>query len=193
VEQIEERSRRLNDGTFALEVINSKIYRDSSGRVRIQSEVQDSSGHCSDLYTSLIDPVAGLTVVVLSSPKIAYRMPRPKSDALLGGSVIAEGLPPSNHWVARTENAGKRTIEGFEFKGTRIIQTADGEPGLTHTIEQWYSDELKLTGLEVASGPHGTHRARIQNIHREEPDPTLFAIPRDYKILDVQLPPPDPQ
>ena len=58
-------------------------------------------------------------------------------------------------------------------------------------VEEWYSDELKLMGSVMASGPYETYTARIQNLRREEPDPKLFTIPPDYKVLDVPLPSPD--
>jgi hypothetical protein len=97
--------------------------------------------------------------------------------------------------TARSEQIGKRTIEGVEFDGTRIItvQTAEGEPKLTWTVEQWYSDKLKLIGLTVQSTPYGTNTTRIQNLRREEPDSDLFTIPPEYKIVDLQLPLPDRQ
>jgi hypothetical protein len=90
---------------------------------------------------------------------------------------------------ARTQVVGKRTIQGIEFEGTRIIRTAEGEPGLTDTTEQWYSDELKLIGLLTSSGPSETYSARIQSLKRVEPDPALFATPAEYRIIDLQLPP----
>jgi hypothetical protein len=88
---------------------------------------------------------------------------------------------------ARTQVVGKRTIQGIEFEGTRIIRTAEGEPGLTDTIEQWYSDELELIGLLTSSGPSETYSARIQSLQRAEPDPALFTTPAEYKIIDLQV------
>ena len=89
---------------------------------------------------------------------------------------------------ARIEVVGKRTIQGVEFEGTRIIRTAEGEPGLTDTSEQWYSDDLKLIGLLTTSGPSGAYSARIQSLQRGEPDPALFTIPAEYRIIDLPLP-----
>ncbi len=193
LEQTEERSRKIEDGTSTVEVVTSEVYRDSAGRVRVQSDIR-GSGRSPTPYVDLVDPVAGSRVVLLSTQKIAYRVPLPKSTegrfAFLGIGGVAES---SHKWSARTENAGKRTIEGIECEGTRIIETAEGEPGLTRTVEQWYSDELKLIGFVTASGPYETYTARIQNLRREEPDPALFAIPPGYKILDVPLPSPGRQ
>jgi hypothetical protein len=192
LEQIEERSRKLDDGTTAVVgVIKSKVYRDSAGRLRMESEIQDSSGHSSTRYADLVDPVAGSKVVLLTTEKVGYRVPFPKSDqsrlAFLG---LGESSQDSSHkWGnARTEAVGKRTIQGIELEGTRIIRTAEGEPELTGTIEQWYSDELKLIGLLTSAGPSEAYSARIQSLRRGEPDPALFTTPAEYKIIDLPLP-----
>jgi len=192
-EQIEERWRRLGDGASVVEVINSRTYRDHSGRVRMESDIRDSSRQVITAYALLIDPVKGSRVVLLSAEKIAYRTPFPTSTegrfAFFGTG--GDAAASSHKWNARTENTGKRTIEGIECEGTRIIQSVEGEPGLTKTVEQWYSDELKLIAFLGTSAGDETYRARIQNLRREEPDPALFVIPADYNTIDVPLPSPD--
>lgn len=184
-EEVEERSRK--DGT-AIEVIKCKIYRDSAGRLRMDSDTRDSSGRLASSYTDLIDPVAGSRTVLIKGLNVAYRMPVPQGGTPRFARFIASEKPTSGNWIVKTEDVGERTIEGFVYKGSRIIQTAEGEPGLTFTIEQWYSDQLKLTGLEVTSGPHGTNTARIQGLRREEPGADLFIIPPDYETHDLDLP-----
>lgn len=183
LEQTEEWSR-----PSGLEIIESQIYRDSAGKVLMKSERRDSSGGLSPLRTILIDPVAGSTTVMIDEAKTAYRMPGPKGDALLGGRLIADDqLPAGSKWISARETAGKRTIEDFVFDGIRIIQVAPDKQEMKYTLETWYSDELKLTGLEQSSGPKGTYTARIKTLHREEPDSSLFVIPAGYKIVDVDV------
>jgi hypothetical protein len=82
---------------------------------------------------------------------------------------------------------GTRTIEGIEFEGMRIVTAAEGEPALTKTVEQWHSAEQKLIGLIVASSPSETYTARIQNVHREEPDSSLFMVPPDYTVRPLAI------
>ncbi|MFZ0770396.1 MAG: hypothetical protein WCA49_04425 [Candidatus Sulfotelmatobacter sp.] len=195
LEQIEVRSRNSEDGTPAVEeVVESEVYRDSAGRLRIQSDTRKDSDHPSTPYADLIDPVAGSRTLLFNSEKIAYRMPYATPGegkiAFLGIGGEAE---PSRKWTARTETAGRRMIEGSEFEGTRIVRDAEGEPRLTITVEQWYSDKLKLIGAVAGSGPQEAYSARIQNLRHQEPDPSLFTIPADYKIIDLQPPPPSPQ
>ena len=94
LEQIEERSRKLENGAVSAEIIKSKVYRDSAGRLRIEAEVRDGS----TLYADLIDPVAGSRVALLTTEKVGYRMPFPKSDqsrfAFLG---LGESSQDSSH------------------------------------------------------------------------------------------------
>ena len=183
-EQIDEYSRKIEDGSLAAETRKSKIYRDSSGRLRIES-----STPATDII-QLIDPVAGSRVILLSTEteKVGYRLPWPKSSEVkftifsLAGNENAGD--PSRKWTSTTENLGTRTIEGLEFEGVRIVNAAEGEPELTRAVEQWYSADQKLIGLIVSSSPNETYTARIQNVRREEPDSALFAVPTDYRILD---------
>lgn len=188
LEQVEEYSRTLDDGTTSVETINSKIHRDHAGRVRTDSETHDGSGHRLGATTLIIDPVVGSIVIMKIDAKTALRLPGPKGETLVPGRLIADDQLSTHELIITRENVGKRTIEGFVFEGTRITQTAEDQPLLKYTIEEWYSDELKLTAVEVASGPSGTHTARIQDLHCEEPDPALFTIPSDYQIVDLNWP-----
>jgi hypothetical protein len=188
-EQVEEHSRKLGDGTSTVEfTVTGKTYRDSAGRLRIQSETLDGSGHTLASSISLTDPVAGVKVVLLSAEKLAYRTPfAVSSESRFAIDDAADGQQSKHKWKVETENAGRRTIEGIEFEGTQIITTAEDEPNLSTTVEQWYSDKLRLIGDVDRSGPYTTYAIRIQKVHREEPDPALFVIPADYKIISIKL------
>jgi hypothetical protein len=97
------------------------------------------------------------------------------------------GEPPRK-WVAHTESLGDRVLEGIEFQGERLVRTVEDNPDIKSTIETWSSHELKLMGMVIASGPHETESAHIENLQRGEPDPALFVIPSDYKIRELPLP-----
>jgi hypothetical protein len=75
-EQIDERSRPLEDGTTAVSVVRSRVYRDSAGRVRIESEMPAgarSSGMVP--YVDLLDPVAGFRLLLFPADEVGYRLP----------------------------------------------------------------------------------------------------------------------
>jgi hypothetical protein len=115
-------------------------------------------------------------------------MPFPKSgEAKLAffGTAVTEELSRAS---TRTERTGEKSIEGFDFEGSRILQTADAEPNSSRTVETWYSDELKLMGLFVESTPNLSHTVQVRNLRRREPNANLFKVPADYKIEVVTLP-----
>lgn len=180
-EQVEERSRRINDGASSVETMVRSVYRDSSGRLRIERSSAGSG------VVQVIDPVAWMILVSTDSEKVGYRLPLPKSSpvgfanfALVDGDATA-----SRKWSSKNEQLGTQTIEGVEFEGTRIVQTSDDEPPIIKTLEQWHSTELKLIGLMVVSRPDEIYTIRIRNVRHDEPDPGLFKISAGYKILDL--------
>ena len=51
--------------------------------------------------------------------------------------------------------------------------------------ETWRSTELKVMILSKNSDPRsGETTTKLTNISRAEPDPALFQIPADYKIVE---------
>ena len=190
-EQIEKRFPEVQGEASAAEIIKSKVYRDSVGRIRQESDYGAALDAAGSHIVTITDAVARSAVVLLSGSKIAYRTQFPIGSSV-GVTGFGEALPAGN-WKTKTEQLGPRIIDGVEFEGTRITQTMEGAANIlpTNTIETWYSSELKLTGSVDASGPYGTHSARIENLRRGEPDPTLFEVPPDYKVVDLKVPSPE--
>jgi hypothetical protein len=183
-EQVDERSHRLAAGD-STEVISSTVYRDSVGRLRIDSVRQCGLERATLSY--IVDPTEVSRTVLLSDLKLAYRaaVPGPGSSAVLGLHGIGAGVSPVHNWITVQEDLGSKTIDGIEYEGSRIRQTAQDGSGLTNTVEQWLSRKLQLVGMATATGPYGTHRAKILNVHLGEPDPLLFSVPPDYNVVDV--------
>ncbi|MBV8051236.1 MAG: hypothetical protein JOZ80_08620 [Acidobacteriaceae bacterium] len=107
-----------------------------------------------------------------------------------------------------TENLGDQTIDGIHATGTRVTTTiAAGKMGneqpMLITSERWYSPELKATVMTKHNDPWaGELKTQFTNVNASDPDPSLFAVPSDYKIVDekdgpvmIKLPPlpPPPQ
>jgi hypothetical protein len=67
LEEVEERTRTLPDGTTDTEILKQKIYRDSSGRMRIEETINDPSNP-SLVLVCLIDP-SPVSLVVLTPDK----------------------------------------------------------------------------------------------------------------------------
>ncbi|MCI0351572.1 MAG: DUF4412 domain-containing protein, partial [Acidobacteriales bacterium] len=51
--------------------------------------------------------------------------------------------------------------------------------------ERWYSRELGIFVMSRHSDPRlGENTYQVTNLKREEPDPSLFRVPADYKISE---------
>jgi len=102
----------------------------------------------------------------------------------------AEKEPDSN-----TENLGDQTIDGIHAAGTRVSTTiAAGKMGneqpMFITSERWYSPELKATVMTKHNDPWaGELKTQFTNVNTSEPDPSLFTIPSDYKVVDEKAGP----
>lgn len=110
------------------------------------------------------------------------------------GSDSSEAAPT-------TQNLGDQTIHGVHATGTRITTTIpSGKMGndkpISVTSEQWYSSELKATVMTKHDDPWaGELKTEFTSVNTSEPDPSLFTVPSDYKIVDdktgpfrIQLP-----
>lgn len=192
-DQIEEWHHKLEGIASAVETVKTNVYRDSSGRLRMERTTPEGSSHSSTPSNDvihIIDPVAGSRVMLVNTgtEKVGYRFFLPKSSGVRFVNYSLAGVGDqggSSRNSSRTENLGKRIIEGIEFDGIRIVEASEGEPEFTKTVEQWYSADLNLIGLLVVSKPNETYTARIQNVHRNEPAPDLFTVPSDYIVVEA--------
>jgi hypothetical protein len=192
VTEMEEHSHKRDDGSVAVDyTVTAKQCRDSAGRVRIDSEIKDQIGNThSDSGVTITDPVAGFQTVLASDEKIAYRLAIGKSsgNAQIAFHDVADGQGSPHQWKVAREDAGDQSIQGYSFKGSRTVTTAENAPNLTTTFSQWYSDQLKLFGAVERSGPEKSYTIKVEQIQLGEPDSSLFQIPTDYKIVDITLP-----
>lgn len=101
------------------------------------------------------------------------------------------------------ENLGDQTINGIHASGTRVTTTIPaGSMGNEQPIlvqsETWSSPELKATVMTKHTDPWaGELKTQLTNVNNSEPDPSLFIVPSDYRIVDekaiqIKLPPPAP-
>jgi len=94
-----------------------------------------------------------------------------------------------------TENLGDQTIEGIHATGTRVTTTIPAgkmgnEQPILVTSERWYSPELKATVMTKHSDPWaGELKTQFTNVNTSEPDPSLFTVPTDYKVVDEKAGP----
>jgi hypothetical protein len=89
-----------------------------------------------------------------------------------------------------SENLPGRTINGIYVVGTRtthVIPSDGGHgPDVVEVEEKWVSPDLKITVLAkdtTSTNPGEKTTTEIRELDRSEPDPALFEIPPDYKVV----------
>ena len=121
-------------------------------------------------------------------------------DGQVAGQVAAGPMPPpmvfqktiiaSDPSEVKTEDLGTQTMEGLLVTGTRTTRTIPaGQIGndkpISIVTEVWTSPDLKTIVSSKRSDPRmGEQTFQLTNIARTEPDPSLFAVPADFRVID---------
>lgn len=121
----------------------------------------------------------------------------PPAGGAVQQTIIASAGPPPNlkgsspeEGQVTTENLGSQTIEGVTANGTRTTQTIPAgaignEQPITIASEIWTSPDLRTVVMSKRSDPRmGDQTFQLTNIVRGDPDPSLFTLPADFKIVD---------
>jgi len=112
------------------------------------------------------------------------------AQAVTSNMVYRKAGHDSDEPAPTTENLGDQTINGLHATGTRITTTIpSGKMGndkpIVVTSERWYSADLKATVMTKHNDPWaGELETQFNNVNTSEPDPSLFTVPNDYKIVD---------
>jgi hypothetical protein len=91
---------------------------------------------------------------------------------------------------ATTKDLGSRDFNGIKAEGKlRSYEIPAGEIGNRNPIvvsdESWYAPDLQVTVYTKHSDPRsGDTVFRLDNLKREEPAASLFAVPSDYTVKD---------
>jgi len=104
--------------------------------------------------------------------------------------ALAKHLGEGDQSGATTESLGSQTIEGVVANGVRTTRTIPAgqmgnERAITIVTEVWTSPDLKTIVSSKRNDPRmGEQTFQLTNIVRAEPDPSLFTVPADFKIID---------
>ncbi len=180
------------------------INRDSSGRVRTETEITPP-GRTAVKRISIHDPVAGVNHELDPQNKVDRTMPARGQGRFASGDPTSTAAPntpgsrnatPGNTNAAnrpvdpnvKTEDLGTQTINGVVATGTRITRTVpagtigNAQPLVT-IHERWVSTDLKVPVMVKTTDPRfGTSVTQLTNITRAEPDASLFTVPSDYTV-----------
>src|SRR6266478_941777 len=153
-----------------------------------------------------LPPLAGSTAGVAGAT-VSMRVvegngpPLPPPDAMLTtmaapapGVFFEKHLITSEQAEGNSEDLGSQTMEGVIVNGVRTTHTIPaGQIGndrpITIVTEVWTSPDLKTVVYSKRSDPRmGEQTFRLTNIVRTEPNPSLFTVPADFKIVDGPQP-----
>jgi hypothetical protein len=127
-----------------------------------------------------------------SVPNHTYTLSTPRQGKFT--TVSADDVRQQLHWgqgVCREQpeiSLGERSSDGLKLFGFRSEKTYDD--GTKRVTEYWESD-LGIVVSRKDLGPQEgeEHSYVVTNIRREEPDPSLFQIPKEYisdPLLDAK-------
>jgi len=208
-------SQILSDGNRIERRFTTSLARDGKGRTRSEQDVamlgplvvleKGTNWKTSPAaaaapsepprFTVINDPVDRVTYTLDERSKEARRSPSKSATAQFievqklndklinvrggGNAVVVESL-------------GMRQIEGVSAEGTRMTTTIPaGQIGNLNPInvvtERWIAKDLQMAILMTRRDPRsGDTVYRLTNIVRAEPQPDLFTVPSDYRIVDLQ-------
>lgn len=179
------------------------IARDAQGRIRneVTTFVLPNSKVAPAIIRVLIyDPQNRLSTM-LFPPAHTFRVAPVNHPAATDApadyaSPAGNARPPSQY--ADGQDLGTRTIAGMEVHGVRVTQnipaaTSGTGKDIVVTDEYWYSYDLKMNLSVTHTDPRtGSITQIVTQLTRTDPDPSLFAIPADYKPFAHQPPPQKP-
>lgn len=186
------------DGSRALVETHGKMFRDSQGRTRVETELASGAGSVIRHFTTIFDPVQRTSIVLNADAKTATIFHLPPASALsekqLKLAAAAQAAQVHKNGLARSvsgspEDLGVMTLEGFNVTGTRSAHPtkagAAGDKAQTAFTESWFSPELKMELLSITQLPQAlTETTRLINVVPGEPDPNLFQAPAGYTVQD---------
>ncbi len=204
--------RTLADGTHITTVRQEKRTRDAEGRTRTEI-THNGPSPVSFHFVQIFDPIAHTWTSLDERNKVAHinhmAMPAPPSPeqqarmAELRAKAQAEhaAQPQTENTTAsqsspkthrEVETLAPRVIAGVSAEGKRISRTIPaGKEGndrdLTFVTETWTSPELHVVLERTTDDPRtGKVTMTTSSLERGSPDPALFAIPADFKVVDQQ-------
>jgi hypothetical protein len=185
--------------------MHSKIYRDTQGRTRRESE-QTHPGTGQKLVSILINDPVSNTIISLDPRTMTARVRdgsavalpkqsiRSKPESVTSAPVAPLGAPEPAVPAAESQRIelGTQTIDGLEVKGTKITILLPPAPGSNQqprilVTSTWVSEELHIDVLtEIDEIPENHRTIRLVNIVRTEPDAELFKVPSGYTVVNIR-------
>jgi hypothetical protein len=199
--------QELTDGTkISRQSQTIMTYKNSAGSIRVEWPFRRPNNCPSEwdlpLQIEFIDAAAGYHYVLDTVHRVAHRGPIEiiqSKPAPTPPRTVAPPPPISNpdgtRPLSSTEPLGSTVMDGVPVEGRRTttVYPAGSRMGndrpVTTTSEVWGSPELGAPLFRKSSDPRsGDAKAAVYDIDRSEPNPSLFQVPGDYKIVDESGP-----
>jgi hypothetical protein len=191
---VKEFTRVLPDGSQAPALAHGRMFRDSEGRTRSETEILSAAATGPRHFITIVDPVRQVSIVLDQQSKTATitdlpALPVAAQAVKLEQQMQEDRVSAKALAVAGSEELGTSSIEGFSVTGIRRTQPSDATENSEQpraVVESWFSPELKIELQARIAGPRlGETITRLQNIVAGEPDPMLFEVPADYTVRPV--------
>ncbi len=189
---VKQSTQLLPDGSRALLETRGKMFRDTQGRTRVETELASGPGSATRHFITIFDPIQQTSLVlnVEAMTGVVYHLPPAPavSDKQLKLIADAQARKSTARPSAGSEDLGATTMEGFSVTGTRSthpVEAGSNNKAQSAATETWFSPELKVVLLSMTQLPQAvTQSTRLINIVPGAPDPALFQVPAGYAIQD---------
>jgi hypothetical protein len=199
--------QRLPDGSYVRAYVRTKIAHEAKGRWLTQMAMgchKDENGvPAATLSVNVFDPVTKTTTMWQVGPymekvarvyhaaetQAAKKPAAPTAEQIERRKLEELNRPAKSEY--KSEDLGKKSINGVEAHGTRTTRTIPaGEEGnelpLMTTNEVWRAEDLGIVMLGIDEDPRkGKTTYEVEDLERGAPDAAVFAPPEGYKIDDV--------
>jgi hypothetical protein len=182
-----------SDGTKRAVVTKSNLFRDSSGRIRVE-RFYDGTEYPSEIVPTdiWIDDNCDTSVILLPARQTAkiskWVSPVEVSDRPCCEEIDLKN-PPNPGPAGKFEDLGHELIDGVEVRGERMSYYSSAQAKLAgappvRVYENWCSISLdtKMGDYILSDKPKREITTVLSDIRQIESDSALFEIPEGYKI-----------
>lgn len=188
--------KTLPDGTTITSQNERVVARDAEGRVfqerRTFVPVPDDKNRKSEVYaTQYSDPVAHTLYRCRTFAKECdlFRYNPPSRNVM-----IPAGLQPDKTTYITREDLGVDSFDSVEVQRSKETTTlyaasVGNTRTILRTVEYWYSPVLDVNVQVKRHDPRdGEQTLWLTDLSLSAPDPSTFAVPADYRIIDHRAP-----
>lgn len=174
--------------TWMLEEDTKTAYKNQMFGRRIDA-VQGGSGYM------MAQPLHESSMAVGTMGAVDFTASAPGGPVFLSteGIVVGRSGEPMGAGPATVESLGQNTIDGVRVEGTAYTTTYPANMfgnELPIVVQKtiWYAPELQMMVRSEEKDPRmGTVTYTMEILSVEEPDPALFEVPADYRIIEPAL------